>query len=140
MSFDWSGFLGIATAMYADAVATKGTPLTEAKLRSAISRAYYAAHHKSKVHVEKSPGVRVSRSGKAHREVIDYLKASKHHPDQLAGVKLDRLLIARERADYFIKYPGDITQAADTAVKDAAKVIAAVAPTEPKTPSAGRQS
>jgi uncharacterized protein (UPF0332 family) len=103
--------------------------LVEAKLRSAISRAYYSAHHKAVVHVEETQKVRIGRTGKAHREVIDYLKASRIHPEQVAGIDLDRLLLARERADYYSKYPGNLMQAAEAAVKTAQRILSTVAPT-----------
>ena len=42
MSFAWSDFLDLARQLHS--TTTPGAPLEEAQLRTAISRAYYAAH------------------------------------------------------------------------------------------------
>jgi uncharacterized protein (UPF0332 family) len=126
MSFDWTTYFELSKALYQEAT-TSGAVLVEAKLRSAISRAYYAAHHNSARYVETTQkGVYLSRTGKAHREVVDYLKASKKSEDRQAGVLLDRVLSAREKADYKA-FPGSIQAATDAALREVDKILKVVA-------------
>jgi uncharacterized protein (UPF0332 family) len=125
MSFDWTTYFELSKVLYEEAIAKEG-PLVEAKLRSAISRAYYAAHHKSLRYVEATQrGVYIGRTGKAHREVVDYLKTSKNVQDQAAGNSLDRVLSAREKADYK-GFQGNVKAATESALRDAEKVLKAV--------------
>ncbi|HDG98751.1 MAG TPA: hypothetical protein ENG73_11400 [Desulfobacterales bacterium] len=97
MSFDWSSFLDLAHKLSSKESLPKVDE--EAKLRTSISRAYYAAHHKARRYLEKE-GYRVPKDGTAHGFVIDSLK---RHPDgkyRILGIHLDRLLKDRIRADY----------------------------------------
>jgi uncharacterized protein (UPF0332 family) len=131
MSFEWTTYFELSKVLRDEAIA-KEHPLAEAKLRSAISRAYYAAHHQSLKYVEATQkGVYIGRTGKAHREVVDYLKASKKNEDRMAGNLLDRVLIAREKADYRRPFPGNVKAAAQAALNDAEKVLKAVVVGQP---------
>lgn len=65
----------------------------------------------------------VGRTGKAHREVVEYLKASKKVQDQMAGNLLDRVLRAREKADYYKAFPGNVKAATQAAIRDADRVL-----------------
>ena len=122
MSFDWQQYYNLALALEADAAATAGT-LAEAKIRSAISRAYYAAHHKSKQYVETTQrGVRIAPTGNAHQEVIDHLKHSRAHNDSKAGALLERLAKNRRDADYRPVFPGNVTATAQSTLMMAKNV------------------
>jgi uncharacterized protein (UPF0332 family) len=98
MSFDWEGYLAVARQLAGEKVSSVDE---EAKLRAAISRAYYAAFHKARLHLENiDHDPRVPGDGKAH----EYVRGEfEEHPDEtrkLIGLKLGRLKVNRTRADY----------------------------------------
>src|ERR1051326_3332051 len=70
-----------------------------AGLRSAVSRAYYAAHHHVKDFVE-SAGVRIVGSGAAHADVWNHLTNVGDPDIERVGIDLTRLHAARIDADY----------------------------------------
>jgi hypothetical protein len=72
MNFDWSQYLTLAQELAGYSV----TAHTEAKLRSSVSRAYYAAFCKARDYVRNELGYPIPITGKAHNVVIDTLKTS----------------------------------------------------------------
>ncbi len=97
MSFDWSEYLGLAQELSGQ---TASPASQEAKLRAAISRAYYAAFCKARNHLRDREGHAIPIGGKAHAYVRDKFKNS---PDQLRsqiGHNLDRLRRHRNIVDY----------------------------------------
>jgi len=97
MSFDWSEYLGLAKELAGQAVSPASQ---EAKLRAAISRAYYAAFCKARNHLRDNEGHVIPLGGEAHAYIRDQFKNS---PDQLRsqiGHNLDRLRRHRNRVDY----------------------------------------
>src|SRR3989338_5973911 len=73
----------------------------EASMRSAVSRAYYAAFHKAKLFAENDGiGAKFSSDAKAHREVVEFLKKHADLGKRLLSPKLNRLRINRNTCDY----------------------------------------
>lgn len=93
--FDWEEYLNLAKDLVARNIAQSQE---DAILRSAISRAYYAAFHKAKALAPSSHFI--SRGFSSHREVIDFLQRSQNVVERQLGVDLDRLRRNRVKADY----------------------------------------
>lgn len=129
MSFDWSDFLIVAqelTSQTASSLKTRSKiwntvlniinraynrdfrkigrhSLDEARLRCAISRAYYGAFRKARNHLRDKDGYApnvIERSGKTHQIVIDLFSHSSDLDRQLIGQSLKDLRSARNKADY----------------------------------------
>lgn len=97
MSFDWSEYLSLAQELAGQTVSPASQ---EAKLRAAISRAYYAAFCKARNHLRDREGYVIPIGGQAHVYVRDQFKNS---PDRLRsqiGHNLDRLRRHRNMVDY----------------------------------------
>lgn len=107
MTFNWLNFLNLGNSLLASG---KGPPLDESKIRTAISRMYYAAFGKLRNHyidVEKVPfSYRPEDHDTLKREISD-----KRSP-KLAN-DFHRLRDARNRADYDDKIHGDIIKMAE---------------------------
>ena len=89
--FEWRDYLEFARALVA------WSEDTEASLRTAASRAYYAAFHKSREALERQQGGSFGRDN-IHAEVIRRLK--EEAKTQTLGGDLDRLRRIRAHADY----------------------------------------
>lgn len=99
MSFPWQDYLALAQAL---GNAPRGDDLREAKYRSAISRAYYAAYHHALQYYQQTyrrrpPAV---RDGGVHKALCDALIASTTPSEQLGGGSLEELKANRHDADY----------------------------------------
>lgn len=98
MSFDWSDFLSLASALSSQPD-IPGPP--EAALRSAASRAYYAAFH-SALTLARTEGFVPTYTGKDHFSIRDYFRS--HNPTssqrRKIAVELERLYDLRRVADY----------------------------------------
>ncbi|MFO0824891.1 MAG: hypothetical protein U0792_17525 [Gemmataceae bacterium] len=81
----------------------KGPPL-QAAMRSAVSRAYYAAHHHAKDFVE-SAGIVVRKSGETHRDVCLHLSGIGDAELEAVGNDLAALHSDRNEADYDLHLP-----------------------------------
>lgn len=118
MSFDWGEYIRLADEL-------RQTPATDglqtAKLRSAISRAYYGAFKLTAGRLE-AAGHAVPGGPEAHRYVQDRLKASTEREARQLGEDLKRLRTARNRADYDADYGSPIEPAAVILVQLAHKV------------------
>jgi uncharacterized protein (UPF0332 family) len=88
MPFDWMDFLGLAQELSAQ---TDAPSYRDARLRSAISRAYYAAYHHAREYL-----------AKRGEYVRDVFRNSKDSARQKIGNNLDRLRLDRTEADYEI--------------------------------------
>lgn len=96
MKFDWSQYVTLAQEL-------AGHPITahkEAKLRSSVSRAYYAAFCKARNYVRNELGYPIPMTGEAHNLVINTLKTSIEPTLRKAGINLDRLRLDRNKVDY----------------------------------------
>lgn len=104
MSFDWLGFLDLAKVLAASpAEASDGdSAQREAALRSATSRAYYAAFHHAKSYLQaKDPSLNMARDGRAHDQVPERLRGPGcTRVEKGAAEKLERLRSSRRWADY----------------------------------------
>lgn len=87
MSFDWSDYLSVAKEL-ANIAATANK---EAKLRSAVSRAYYAAFIKARNHLRDREGLLIPRTSDAHSYVSQQFKSSPNAVRQSLAEKLVRL-------------------------------------------------
>lgn len=95
MSFDWTQFLVLARQLVGDGTAHPGE---EAKRRTSISRAYYAAFSAARRMAAASH--RIPRTGEAHRAVPQWFKTAASKTKQRVAVNLERLRDDRRRADY----------------------------------------
>jgi len=97
MTFDWSEYLKLAQELAGQAV----TPANEeAKLRSSVSRAYYAAFCKARNYLRDIEGHLIPSTPEVHTYVRGEFT---NRPDMLCrkiGAHLDRLRIQRNRVDY----------------------------------------
>src|SRR5579864_3812479 len=110
--FDWQKFLDVAQQLR--------TQSTEQALRSAISRAYYAAFGKAQEHLV-SKGIRPPATGEAHRFVWQRFLDSRRECREL-GVVGDRLFRKRKQADYDTA-SRDFVKDAEQAVLDAERFL-----------------
>jgi uncharacterized protein (UPF0332 family) len=97
MSFDWSDFLKLAESL---ARAERASSLEEAALRSAVSRAYYAAFCLSRNYARDRGRIALTGQARDHGIVKDYFKYSRVRDHKKIGTKLDRLRDNRNCADY----------------------------------------
>jgi uncharacterized protein (UPF0332 family) len=122
MPFEWTAYLDLAREL---AGQSPGPSLEEARLRSAISRAYYAAFKKAFNYLcDRDPAVRFQRDD-VHRYVYEKFLYNPAMDWQDIGSNLDRLRRLRNRADYedqIADLPTDTQKALDYA----ADIIAAL--------------
>lgn len=98
MNFDWSGYLNLAQEL---AGQTGTSASKEAKLRSSISRAYYAAFCKARNYLrDVDRDTAIPKTGKAHGYVADKFKSSMDKRRRQIGINLDRLRADRRKVDY----------------------------------------
>lgn len=97
MSFDWSMYLHLAREL---AGCTSPPSTEEAKLRSAISRAYFAAFCHARNHLRDREGLPVPAGVDVHRYVRDRFRSSPEPLRKAIGENLNRLRKARNRVDY----------------------------------------
>lgn len=120
MSFYWSEYLDLADELLEEG---KGTPRNEAKLRSAISRAYYAVYNTADKYAA-SKGIRGfhrTRGGSRHKDLIKRFLESRAKGHKQLGSNLNRLHNQRIDADYHFNYRSsrDLTFQAKTSVSQA---------------------
>ena len=93
--FDWTDYLVLAEEL--------GQRGDEASLRSAISRAYYAAYGMARDRLRQT-GVAIRTSD--HKWLWDSYRDSTNNQSRMVGVNGDRLRVERNRADYDAEFPG----------------------------------
>lgn len=119
MIFDWSEYLTLAN----DLAGARTNPSTdEAKLRAAISRAYYANYCIARNHLRDKEGHTIPWAD-AHKYVIDQFRNSSDKARKDLGKDLDRLKNYRLSADYKDNYPGLIGPSTRVALTLADQVI-----------------
>lgn len=119
MRFEWSQYLTLAEELRQ---ADENGTLYEARLRVAISRAYYAVFNTAKIYLH-DKGVVVPPTGEAHTFVPAQLRAQSERHLQRVAIYLDRLRISRTQADYDLAFVGDVTKAAALAVVLARRAV-----------------
>ncbi|RLI75447.1 hypothetical protein DRP05_14825 [Archaeoglobales archaeon] len=100
MSFDWGDYLALAKELAGES--------NEAKLRSAISRAYYSIFCKARNYLHG----KIPLTGKSidHKLVSEAFKAKDDDKLKRVGVNLERLRIDRNKADYEDDFPNIVAQ------------------------------
>lgn len=122
MSFDWSEYLNLAQELAGQAT----MPTTqEAKLRSAISRAYYAAFCKARNHLRDKERLPIPHGVEAHTFVRNQFKKSPDRSRKQIGHNLHRLRIDRNKVDYRDSITG-LSSMANIDLKLAERVISAL--------------
>ena len=97
MTFDWSEYLKLAQEL---AGRTVGPARQKAKLRSSVSRAYYAAFCQARNYLWDVEGYSIPTTSEAHIHVRDEFKFSSDKLRRKIGDNLDRLRLERRKADY----------------------------------------
>ena len=119
MSFNWSEYLALAGQLAGKA---KISATQESRLRSAISRAYYAAFIQARNHLRDKDGLSLPRLN-IHQYVINRFKNDPDLTRQKIGSNLKIIRYNRNRADYDDKIERLPAKTKRT-LKVAAKVIA----------------
>jgi len=98
MNFNWVEYFNLARELSGQ----KGIAINEeAKLRAAISLAYYAAFCKTRNYLRDVLGdTHIPKSYKAHTYVKDKFKSNSEKNYRRIGNKLDRLRTDRNKVDY----------------------------------------
>ncbi|MBW2622951.1 MAG: DNA-binding protein [Deltaproteobacteria bacterium] len=98
MNFDWQGYLTLAKELGGQPEAKANS---ESKLRSSMSRSYYAAFQLAKQHlIVKDGNTKVPDDGYAHSFVPDEFLESHDANRRKIGSNLKRLKTNRNKADY----------------------------------------
>ena len=123
MTFDWADFLKLAEGLLRD---PNSLGPAEASLRSAISRAYYAAFHAA-LRLECAKGGYASGGyGTDHVTLPRHLQASTDVARRQVGVDLDRLRLNRRQADYDDTLKGEPTALAQSSVEVAKELLSSL--------------
>lgn len=97
MTFDWSQYLNLAREI----IGQTTTPADgEARLRSAISRAYYAAFMVARNYLRDRENHSIPETADVHRYVIEQFEQSSDPVRKAIGIKLKQLRRDRNQADY----------------------------------------
>ena len=94
MSFDWNEYLALAQELAGSP--PPNPPSDEARQRSAISRAYYAAFHICLTKL----GSKVPAYQNSHLAVVSHFLHNKDRVHKEIGTRLNMLLLDRRKADY----------------------------------------
>lgn len=97
MDFDWTHFLALARELTGD---LRDSACREARLRCAISRAYYSAFNIAKAHYKKKQGSPRRLGAEVHGEVISWFAIGDTEDHHSIADDLDRLREERNKADY----------------------------------------
>lgn len=129
MPFDWAKYLELARALHGH---PEQTPDVEAALRTAASRAYYAAFCHTRNYAAAHLGFDPRDAPKDHGRLRAFLKKGK---TQNIATRLDRLRQWRNACDYEDDVAGDLNTMAASALDEADRVLAGLSPPAP--PSSG---
>ena len=113
MPWDWVGFKEVAERL---AVSSD-----EGDQRTAISRAYYFAHHRACEYCSEVLNETLPRDGRRHQVVIDLLDQGNVAESIVAG-KLKRIRSERTKADYDRRYERPIERSVNLAMADSLSV------------------
>lgn len=101
MSFNWSEYLGLAQQLAGKA---QISATQESRLRSAISRAYYAAFILARNYLRDEESISIPRQ-EGHKYVIDQFNNDADPTRRGIGESLKRLRYNRNKADYDDTFP-----------------------------------
>jgi len=113
MTFSWADYLIVARHLTEHSTASG---YAEGCLRSAISRAYYAALNTARNLLRDQWGIEVPKTAEIHRFVPQWFMDEEDPDQQEIGILLDRLRDRRRRADY----DDEITKVPSLAVRSLA--------------------
>lgn len=119
MTFDWSQYLNLAKEFLGQPTPPANQ---EAKMRSAISRAYYAAFISARNYLQETEGHSIPKTADAHKYVVQQLKQSSDVDRQNIGRNLEKLRRDRNQADYNNSVP-ELFKISKIAVKRSQRVI-----------------
>ncbi len=97
MTFSWVDYLIVAEHLMEHSIASG---YAEGCLRSAVSRAYYAALNTTRNLLCDQWGIEVPDTAEIHRFVPQWFMDEENPDQQEIGILLDRLRDRRRRADY----------------------------------------
>src|SRR5437763_13368461 len=97
MSFNWSEYLILAQDL---ASRSTTSPIQEANLRAAISRAYYSVFCQARNHLINKDRKRIRPNADAHKFVAESFEKSRNKNRQRIGFLLHDLRANRNLADY----------------------------------------
>jgi uncharacterized protein (UPF0332 family) len=120
MAFDWLQFLNNAREQ---AGIKTAPPSTEAKGRTAISRAYYAAFHLAQNHLRVHGKYLEFVDIYSHRDVITQFMAGPEDTHYRIGSNLDELFGFRKKADYYASSDWLETLTVQMCVRTAERII-----------------
>ena len=111
--FTWSDFLELSNNSLAELHDNPKNALTRAKLRTIVSRTYYACYHKALRLLKKKQGFTLIKNKSPHQQVIEAMS----YLDVSIADKLDRLRNNRVDADYHADVQFNLNKV-DSIVKD----------------------
>ena len=121
MSFNWSEYLTLAQEL---ASRSATSPIQEAKLRAAISRAYYSAFCQARNHLIYKDKKLIRPRGDAHKLVADTFEKSTNKQRQRIGFLLHDLRSIRNLADYKDTFPyGDKSGKTEAVLLEAEEIL-----------------
>ena len=123
MSFRWSEYLTLAQELSSDAARSA---IQEADLRSAMSRAYYAAFGQARAHLVEVDGEVIPRDANVHWYVVDAFERSDQPTRRTIGHLLHHLRSVRNIADYentFYRSLQGVTRAALSEAEEAIRLL-----------------
>ncbi len=120
MSFHWSEYLTLAQELTSTA---STSAIQEADLRSAISRAYYAAFGQARAHLVEIENVDIPYGTNVHWFVVDNFENSDESIRRTIGHLLHHLRSTRNIADYENVFYRDVRGVARAALSEAEEVI-----------------
>lgn len=119
MSFDWKDFLKLAEMLKDQS----SLGLREARIRTCVGRAYFAAFCVARDYAERHLGFQPTRRAEDHKSVMEKLKEKKND----AASCLARLRQWRNECDYKENLAGkDMSDLVTSALKDAHRVVKAL--------------
>ena len=122
MSFDWSEYLTLAHELAGEVSVPSSR---ESKLRSAISRAYYAAFCRARNHLRETQPHGIPRGPEVHKYVQNQFLSSRDPARKKIGTNLERMRDGRNKADYDDSVPG-LDEIAEVTLTQSGEVISAL--------------
>ncbi len=119
MSFDWEQYFDLADWLLKNPATAASE---EASLRSAISRAYYAAFCSARNFAREQSGLTLKNDPKDHQRVALHFQNAKDRDRRQIGFWLGRLREQRREADYDNERPG-LPAVAQNAVADTRELL-----------------
>ena len=119
MSFNWADYLAVARHLVTQ---SDSSDYAEASLRSAISRAYYAALNTTRELLRDQWGIEIPETAEIHQFIPQWFMDEEDPDRQEIGALLDRLRDRRRKADYDDEIP-KVSSLANRSLADAQLVI-----------------